>query len=1004
MKSITSRLRIITEITQLCQQKKIDPQIYLRLRTERLPFKLGEGREKVPFLVDREVADTISASVQQLVDLLKKRNEREARTPLHAFMPASAPKRPKDVMERYLCTRDLSARPLAKKIAEDAIYHNPYLDAGVVEGWFLQYKDPGRMLWAIKRLYLKAIEEEIKDDKRPDIAYLTHLSLVAHLRKVKETLKKVNIKRFSYERLEQAVAQMLYSSLKEIQAEVFNETRYKDLAIDISRLEHLIRGGTNPLTFVAIRPSLFKNDLNPYYLDDEGFELLQTLAHTIALDFQNIEESLKALVHHAKRHKRLRDKLIELWSLKRIRTAVFNYLKDYEDYGGGKDLWLYHLVQSNKVIQSILTQDEAGKKFEEDLDKLIAETSHSSDKEKAQRVVGIENAVKSQKKGRALKRLFFSSREEEQLREVIEGFFLYRLDELWNAGMDESLHYLDDRQAFKKRDEIEDEYEGGRIYRLATDTRPILRDLTIKKEGHLFMDLRGFTRRMCVSKEITTADFMLKGFFLPVLEVAKKYYTDAGVRLNNLVGDAFSFSGRIHSLVALSQELREIFDAYTEQIQEREGLFSKGDEGRHVGERYRAERNAILAERKDVEKSIEGIERELMFKEFLNPVQMIKAQEEDFNAQCTHYQQQLENLPRQIEGEANPEKKKSLIALQENLLILMEGLGEQRRELAESIGSIGHDDLNDIFRLVCAEEREELERLRLLLKESYGKEAELNRAYEMEMAVGKDAGVEYGLFISYGDAAETISFDDPFWGKMNVAIAEKLNEAARGTGRNPEIKKKLDLLLKNTRRARGNPTLTYPFSVFIDKSYALSLRSDLSAMVERILQRRDEETARHVVETASALFMKDIEKGMKDSGDDGWETLTYFNDIYNLGEALSAEALQSYLRETSPHKYNFYKTVLVNDLHADIQQHFFFPSPEVKFCVCVERLDGQLNFDLFRHVGELVFRGFEIHQATAVYEIVRKNAPFYLLLEKYHLRAWYEEAKAKNEGAQAALG
>src|SRR4030043_528096 len=270
----------------------------------------------------------------------------------------------------------------------------------------------------------------------------------------------------------------------------------------------------------------------------------------------------------------------------------------------------------------------------------------------------------------------------------------------------------------------------------------------------------------------------------------------------------------------------------------------------------------------------------------------------------------------------------------------------------------------------------------------------------MEIASGEDAGIEYGLFISYGDAAETLAFEDPFWGKMNVAIAEKLNEAARGTGRNPEIRKKLNLLLRNARHARGNPTLTYPFSVFIDKSYALSLRSDLSAMVERILQRRDEETARHVVETASALFMKDIEKGMKDSGDDGWETLTYFNDIYNLGEALSAEALQTYLRETSPHKNNFYKTVLANDLHAEIQQHFFFPSPELKFCVCVERRNDQLHFDLFRHVGELVFRGFEIHQATAVYEIVRKNSPFYLLLERHHLRAWYEEAKAKNEGVQ----
>ena len=134
----------------------------------------------------------------------------------------------------------------------------------------------------------------------------------------------------------------------------------------------------------------------------------------------------------------------------------------------------------------------------------------------------------------------------------------------------------------------------------------------------------------------------------------------------------------------------------------------------------------------------------------------------------------------------------------------------------ESISSIGEKELKDIFRLVCSEEREELERLRRLLKESYDKESALNNAYEMEIASGQGRGIEYGLFISYGDAAESIAFEDPFWGKMNVAIAEKLNEAARGTGRNPDIKKKLDVLLRNTRRAKGIPTLAYPFYVFRD--------------------------------------------------------------------------------------------------------------------------------------------------------------------------------------------
>lgn len=1001
---MTSRLKLIIEISQFCRQKKIDPKTYLRLRVERLPFKLGEGKGKAPFLVHREVAETISSAVLHLVNLIKKRTERETRSPLHPHRSFAVPKRQQDVMERYLCTRDLSARALEQRIAEDAIYHNPYLDAGIVEGWFLQHKEAGRLIWSIKRLYLKAIEEEIKHGEWTDIAYLTHLCLVAYLRKVKQSLKKVNIKGFSYERLEQAVGQIIYSALREIQAEVFNEIRYKDLTLDATRLEHLIKGSTTPLTFVAIRPTLFKNDLNPYHLDQEGYGVLQELFQTGDLDNRDIEESLKTLAGRVKKHKRAREKLIELWSINRIREATFNYLKDYEDYSGGKDLWLYNLVQSNKVIKSVLTNEEAGKQFEGDLDKLIAAASHSVDNEKTQRAIDIEHAFKSQKKGKMMKRLFFSSREEEQLREVTEWFLLYHLDETWGKWTDESLQSLDDRETLKHRDELEEEYERGRIYRLATDSRPFLQDLTIQKEGHLFMDLRGFTQRMCRSKEISMADFMLKGFFLPVLEAAKKYYTNEGVKLNNLVGDAFSFSGKIKSLISLAQELREIFDRYAQQTREQEGLLREGEEVRTIGERFRRERVAILQERMDINESILGIERELKVKEFLYPAHMIKVQEEDFAARFSQYQQQIATLPQQIESEDDFERKGSLIEMKKNLLALREELNEHKKELMESINSIGQDELNNIFRLVCAEERGELERLRQLLKESYEKEAGLNKAYETEIAAIQDGEIEYGLFISYGDAAENISFDDPFWGQMSVAIAEKLNEAARGTGRNPDIKKKLDVLLRNARRARSISSLAYPFSVFIDKSYALSLRSDLSNMVERALQYGDEGIAREVMETASALFMSDIKKRISGLGDAGWETLTYFNDIYNLGEALSEEALQAYLREISAYQYSFEKVVKTNELHPEIQGRFFFPSAELKLCCCVAKEEGQLEFDLFRYVGELVFKGFEIHQATAVYEIVRKNSSFFLLLEKHHIREWYQEARAKTGEAWAAHG
>ncbi len=990
---MTPRLRFLQEIYQSCRQKKVDPRSYMQLRVQRLPFKLGEGKRKVPFLIAPEVETIIGTSMQYLVDLIKRRNERESRSPLQTYMPLATPRRPKDLMERYLCTRDLSARPLEKRIAEDAILHNPYLDAGIVEGWFLQNREASKLTWTIQRLYTKAIEEEIKHEGWEDTTYLTHLCLIYHVRNLKEGLKKINIRGFSYERLEQAVGQMFYSLFKEMQNLVFDEIRYKDLSIDISRLEHLIKGSTNPLTFVAIKPSLFKNDLNPYYLDQEAYNLLQEQASDLNLDFYEIEESLKELTNRVKKNKQLREKLIDLWCIKKIRLAVFNYLKDFEDYSKGKDLWLYHLVQSNKVIYATLTSEETERRFEEDLARLMAETSRSFDKERAQRVADLDKAFKLQKKGRAYRKLFFGTKEEEQIREIVEGYILYRLDELWSSWVDESLEYLDDRLTLKSREDLEDEYEQGRIYRLSTDNRSLLRDLTIKKEGHLFMDLRGFTQRMCRAKEITTADFMLKEFFLPVLETARRYSTNEGVRLNNLVGDAFSFSGKISSLVSLAQELRIIFDKCAEEIKRREKQSVSEEALRAIKERYVNERKAIIQQRIEIEKTIQGIEEELKAKEFINPMYIFKAQEEEFDIKYSYYQQQLNSLQQHIENETNPQRKKELIRQYHRLNAFKEAIEEQKKELLSRINTYSSDDLNEIFRLICAEDKKELERLKKLLRKTYDREMALNRAYEAEIAQQNDVGIEYGLFISYGDAAESIVFEDPYWGKMNVAIAEKLNEAARGTGRNPTIKRKLETLLGTARRARGSPNLTYPFHVFIDRGFGLSFRPDLSSMIERLLNTHDSKIAQAIIDTTSSLLMNDIEKGMRGAMEGEWEVLNYFNDIYNLGEAISGEALQAYLREISPHKYYFIKTVRIEELHPEIKQQFFFPSPELQFTICIQRESVQLDFELFRYVGELVFRGFEMHQPTTVYEIIRKSSPFYQMLQQYHLHEWLKEKK-----------
>jgi len=1003
--SITSpRLNFLAEISSFCLQNKITPQEYLHLKIEKLPFKLGSGKGKVPYLFDGEVAETISSSLKKLIGLIKKRHEREATTSLRIYPSLSTSSSlERDVLRRHLCMRDLSIKPLEKRIAEDAIYHNPYLDAGILIGWFLQHKEVGKLIWTVKKLYLKAIEEEIKRGGETDLTFLTHLCLIAYLRTVKETLKSVNLKGFSYEKLEQAVAQVLYSMIREIQTEVFNEVRYKELTFDVTRVEYLIKGSINPLTFVAIKPTLFKNDLNPYHLDLERFEFLQLLAHEMEANFQNIEKSLWNLFDRSKRDKRWRRKLIELRSVNRFREAVFNYLKDYEDAGGSANLWLFNLFQSNKLVQSILSDGEEGKRFEADLKMLIYELSQMYGKEKTQWIIAIKNAFRSNKKRKLREKLFFSSKDEVLLQEIIEDFILYQLDDMWSGWIDESILYIGDRKGLKLKDDLEDKYARGQIYLFSTTARPILQDLTVKKEGHLFMDLRGFTQRLSRSKEITTADFMLTGFFLPVLQVVKQYSIDEGVRLNNLLGDALSFSGRIESLISLSQKVRDIFNTCTKNMQER-GFLGEANELSAIEERYQREKRAIARERRAIEESIREIEMELKQKESLQPINLLKLQEKGFDSKLLHYQKEISTLTKKIANEDNINRKRILMDLKKSLLSLGEGISEQKKELMESISLIGREKLKEVFYLFCSEEREELDNLRKLLKESYDKELELTMAYEKEISSLRDDEVEYGLFISYGDAAETITFEDEFWGRVNVAIAEKINEAARGSARNQVVKRKHYFLLKNARLAKKNPNLVYPFYVFIDKSYSLSLRSDLSTKVDIALHNRNIDVAKEVVETTAALLMQDIEQGISGYGETDWEVLSPLNDIYNLGEAMSEEALQAYLRETSPYKYHFEREVKIDELHPEIQERFFFPSSVLKILISTEKMEDTLRFDIFRHVGELIFKGFETQKATAIYEIIRKDSSFYHLLGKYHLAVWYKEAREKMGVGQVAAG
>src|SRR3989454_5151078 len=87
--------------------------------------------------------------------------------------------------------------------------------------------------------------------------------------------------------------------------------------------------------------------------------------------------------------------------------------------------------------------------------------------------------------------------------------------------------------------------------------------------GHLFCDMKDFTKRTAFLKETVVADFLSREFYGPILTAAARHARGAahladkgGIYLNNLLGDAVSFSGDIVALLELAEDIRSALGSY----------------------------------------------------------------------------------------------------------------------------------------------------------------------------------------------------------------------------------------------------------------------------------------------------------------------------------------------------------------------------------------------------------------------------------------------------------
>jgi hypothetical protein len=401
------------------------------------------------------------------------------------------------------------------------------------------------------------------------------------------------------------------------------------------------------------------------------------------------------------------------------------------------------------------------------------------------------------------------------------------------------------------------EWEAGRLYRLSARDGAILRQRDDRPAGHLFADVKDFTRRTALLGQAPMAEFLRSEFYVPILVAAKEHFGGmqhladrGGVQLNNLLGDAISFSGRVDEMVALAKAIRARLEAYGARL-------------------ARAISSEVVA-------------------------------------------RQIAAIEEQLAGAL--EKARQARAAQEAALA------------AAAPGTPAH------AAAAAAAARARAEEARL--------------AAERDRALGRAKGevLEAGVFVSYGQAPLVVVIDDEVFGRNRVAIADKINESARGTARAPAARARDDAALARERARRRKPALGHAWSVFIGQPLQLPVPPEAEEHALRLFRGGD-----------AAGAMRALAAPVRDGLEAAARARERAGDVYNSGAAVSEEALEAFLAEVGPGRVVRRVSLAPADVPEELRARFFYGDAPLTLVACFGP-DGRLA-ELFRRVGAAEFKG-----------------------------------------------
>lgn len=848
---------------------------------QRLPFKLGESAAAtiIPYALDDQLAERLNAALDSLVALLVRRREGQLANP--AGGPLALQGDPNLGAPHYSLA-PFADTPFARLAARQAMHCDVLLDAGLLNAWLMNAPG-GFLLSSLAALFAKNFAEDVKGQGNSNLLHLSWTAVIDAFESAKDRAKPHISRVLPWEKLEKAIGFALFALAQAALQPILETLEERHFNFDAAAYRHALLACLSPLTCCTIQGRALQDDLNPWGLSQKLADELEHLWLGLLEIDPSVQHAAQRIVHEIDAQEGLRLQALQAGAIHGLRGRLFVWLDANRGADDSLRQPLIARLGSNAELFRLLSYPRT----------VEANLRRYAETRRIDEVAAVANDQLL-----ACLQQGFDGRE--NIRDIARAFACYSIDRATAHTLSRARTLLRDQRQAHDGDALRSDFLKGRLYRLSADRNATLGSLSVTAQGHLFVDLKGFTQRTYRAKEIDMADFLRTEFYEPILAAA----ADCGgmalgeqrLRLQNLPGDAAIFSGELPALMNLANEIWRICREY----------------GRKLDKRLSSTTNALQIRRQEIQAQLQ---RQL-------------AVFEAERAAC---------LSRQLSGA-------------DRLRI-----SEIERQMIEA---------QQAARARCA-------------------------AIEAEE---RDLALEAGLFISYGSAAEIVSITSPAFGEIQVAVAEKINEAARGTARNAHLKARLDDRLSQERRLRLNPDLAYPFRVYIGPDFRMALPPPICDRLERALRDRDVSCTQDIARSLAQALFGDLTRALGQGDGRLPESLGLADQIYNIGEAISGEALAAWLTATASQRHWFRKVVPVEELDAEIRARFLFLTSELDVTVSLPIGGPSREALLFRRAGQIQFRGFESKAQTTVYEMIRRDSDFGRLLTERHLAPWASQA------------